>query len=147
MAGGLPASSAVPPHRVLPRGAGRPSALAGVCVRVRFPRSPALRELASDLNGWRSPSFVGCTAASSTASGSRSPFGSGRSLRTRTVSSESGSPRACLRSEWLEVSQLRRLYRRIEYCLGEPVALRLWPEFAYAYGFLGVRLSESLPPI
>jgi hypothetical protein len=47
--------------------------------------------------------------------------------------------------EWLEVSRVRRLYRRIEYCLGEPTVARLWPQFAYSYGNLGVRLSESLP--
>jgi hypothetical protein len=47
--------------------------------------------------------------------------------------------------EWLEASRVRRLYRRIEYTLGEPAVARLWGQFVYAYCFLGVRLSETLP--
>jgi hypothetical protein len=47
--------------------------------------------------------------------------------------------------EWMEVSYVRSIYRRIEQTLGEGAARYVWPTFAGAYCALGVQLSESFP--
>jgi hypothetical protein len=48
-------------------------------------------------------------------------------------------------SEWLEASYVRSVYRRLEHCLGPEAAAHVWPHFAFSYGRLGVRLSETSP--
>jgi hypothetical protein len=48
-------------------------------------------------------------------------------------------------TEWLEVSYVRSVYRRIEYTLGPDAKGRVWRAFDYGYGSLGVLLSETWP--
>ena len=47
--------------------------------------------------------------------------------------------------EWLEASQIRSLYRRIEMALGPEAAANVYPHFAFTYCNLGVMLSETQP--
>jgi len=48
-------------------------------------------------------------------------------------------------AEWLEVSYVRAVYRRVEFTLGPEAAARVWRPFAYGYCNLGVLLSETWP--
>ncbi len=47
--------------------------------------------------------------------------------------------------EWTDASTSRLAFRQIERALGHAAAARVWPEYARAYGNLGVLLSETLP--
>ncbi len=47
--------------------------------------------------------------------------------------------------EWLEASQLRSIYRRIEMALGPEAVASVYPYFAYTYGNLGVMFAETEP--
>lgn len=47
--------------------------------------------------------------------------------------------------EWLEVSQVRSIYRRIRATLGDDAARHVWPVFCRGYCRLGVQLSETWP--
>ncbi|MEO8878158.1 MAG: hypothetical protein ABI461_21375 [Polyangiaceae bacterium] len=61
--------------------------------------------------------------------------------RDRTVRLMRGTNR----EEWLEVSKVRALYRRIEYTLGPAAAGSFAQAMYFNYGNFGVMLSESLP--
>ncbi|MEO7112013.1 MAG: hypothetical protein ABI183_16335 [Polyangiaceae bacterium] len=62
-------------------------------------------------------------------------------VRERTVRFMRGTNR----DEWLEVSRVRALYRRVEYTLGTPAAGSLVNVLLFNYGNFGVMLSESIP--
>ncbi len=49
------------------------------------------------------------------------------------------------KAEWLEVSHVRTVYRRVEYVLGEAAVARAWRATCFAYCSLGVLLSEYYP--
>jgi hypothetical protein len=63
------------------------------------------------------------------------------SVRERTVRFMRGTNR----DEWLEVSRVRALYRRVETTLGTPAAGSLANALLFNYGNFGVMLSESIP--
>jgi len=53
--------------------------------------------------------------------------------------------RGTVRDEWIEVSRLRALYRRVEYTLGSAAAGSLVQSMFFNYGNFGVMLSETAP--
>jgi hypothetical protein len=63
------------------------------------------------------------------------------SMRERTTRMIRGSNR----EEWLEVSRVRALFRRVEYTLGTPAAGSLANALIFNYGNFGVMLSETIP--
>jgi hypothetical protein len=62
-------------------------------------------------------------------------------VRDRTVRSIRGTNR----DEWVEVSRVRALYRRLEYTLGSSAAGSASKALLFNYGNFGVMLSESIP--
>jgi hypothetical protein len=55
------------------------------------------------------------------------------------------SSRLDARGEWLEVSLVRALYRRLQHTLGEAAMARVQQQFAYSYGNFGVDMSNKAP--
>lgn len=47
--------------------------------------------------------------------------------------------------DWLEASEIRSLYRRIEMALGPDAVANVYPHFAFTYCNLGVMFSETQP--
>jgi hypothetical protein len=47
--------------------------------------------------------------------------------------------------EWLEATNLRQAFRRLEHTLGTPAAVQAWPLYSAAAGRLGVSFSETRP--
>ncbi len=47
--------------------------------------------------------------------------------------------------EWLEATNIRQAFRRLEHTLGTPAAVQAWPIYSAAAGRLGVSFSETKP--
>ncbi len=47
--------------------------------------------------------------------------------------------------EWLEATNIRQAFRRVEHTLGTPAAMQAWPLYSAAAGRLGVSFSETQP--
>ncbi len=68
-----------------------------------------------------------------------------RTLRALDMRTKAGHRRDSAFEEWLEASEVRSLYRRIEMALGPDAIGQVWPHFVFSYCNLGVQLAETAP--